>query len=29
MQNTIEKLLEAQKTWLSLEPTFKNQSLKA
>jgi hypothetical protein len=29
MQNTIEKLLESQKTWLSLEPTFKNFSLRS
>lgn len=29
MQNTIEKLLESQKTWLSLEPTFKNSSLRS
>jgi hypothetical protein len=28
MQNTIDKLLEIQKTWLALEPTFKNSSLK-
>ena len=29
MQNTIEKLLEAQKHWLSLEPTFMNSSLRS
>lgn len=28
MQNTIEKLLESQKTWIGLEPTFKNSSIK-
>lgn len=28
MQNTIDKLLESQKTWIGLEPTFKNLRLK-
>lgn len=28
MQNTIDKILESQKTWLALEPTFKNESLR-
>ena len=28
MKNTIEKVLEAQKTWLSLESTFRNEWLK-
>jgi len=29
MQNTTDKLLETQKTWIGLEPTFKNSSLKS
>ena len=28
MQNIIDKMLESQKTWIGLEPTFKNSSLK-
>ena len=28
MQNIIDKMLESQKIWIGLEPTFKNSSLK-
>lgn len=29
MQTTIEKVLETQKLWLLLEPTFQNKSIQA